>query len=350
LIGVCEKNAAFSHLFEECQYIDRVVQVSAGKYRRYAGLKWYQRWFDLKTLMLNIRDVGRTISGYKEAKRLLKELNPNVLLIKGGFVAVPIGKAAAKLGIPYVTHDSDSTPGLANRLISSNAKIHATGMPVDLYNYPKDKTIYTGIPVSEAFKKVSPGLKSTYREDLGLSGCEKVITIVGGSQGAGQLNLDMVSIAGRLMQKYPNLGIVHVAGKAHESKVRKLYNKELLADEARRVVVQGFVGTIDASQGAADVVISRAGATQVAELSLQALPVILVPGLLAGAHQEKNADYLEKQAAALKVSNGNPEALYSAVDTLLSDDSLAKKLSEGLSHLAKPQAARELAIVTMSAL
>ena len=325
-------------------------QVSAGKYRRYAGLKWYQRWFDIKTLLLNLRDVRRTLKGYREAKNLLRELKPDGLLIKGGFVAVPLGRAAAKLGVPYLTHDSDSVPGLANRLIAGQAAVHATGMPAELYSYPQTKTIYTGIPVSDAFTKVTPSLRAVYREALGLSGCSRVITVVGGSQGAGQLNQDMVSLAGRLMQRFENLGIVHVAGRAHETEVRKRYNEELLADEARRVVVQGFIGTIYQSQGAADVVITRAGATQVAELSLQALPIIVVPGLLAGGHQDKNAAFLEGKGAALQVRHADAEGLYAAIELLLTDKDKAASLGAGLHALAKPEAAKELAVTTLGVL
>jgi UDP-N-acetylglucosamine--N-acetylmuramyl-(pentapeptide) pyrophosphoryl-undecaprenol N-acetylglucosamine transferase len=346
LIGICEKNATFAHLYEENQYIDSVYQVSAGKYRRYSGLTWYQRLFDIKTLLLNMRDVTRTVLGYVEAKKILKKLSPDAILIKGGFVAVPIGRAAAKLKIPYITHDSDSTPGLANRLISTDATVHATGMPAELYSYPADKTVYTGIPVSDNFKKVTSTLKTSYRANLGLQECQQVITIVGGSQGAGQLNDDMLKIAGRLMQKFPQLGIIHVAGKAHESVVREHYSKELRADEFKRVVVQGFVSTIAESQGAADVVVSRAGATQIAELAIQALPVIVVPGQLAGGHQDKNADYLESLGAVMNIAHANSEALFDAITLLLTDSLRSDQLRAEIHKLAKPHAARELATIT----
>ncbi len=310
-------------------------------------MQWYRRWFDVGTLALNTRDVGRTVKGYTEAKRLLKEQRPDVLLIKGGFVGVPMGRAAASLGIPYITHDSDSVPGLANRLISKQAKLHATGMPAELYSYPKDRTVFTGIPVSEKFKKVSPELRDSFRKALGLEGCTQVVTIVGGSQGADQLNRDIISIAGRLMERFDTLGIVHVAGKAHEDGVRRAYDKELLADEARRVVVKGFTSDIDACQGAADVVVSRAGATQVAELALQALPVIVVPGQLAGGHQQKNADYLVSTGSALQVSFGDAEQLLQELSTLLTDPAARKQLSDNLHKLAKPDAAKELAALTI---
>ncbi|MDQ3123317.1 MAG: glycosyltransferase, partial [bacterium] len=163
LVGVCEKNAAFVHLYHEDQAIDRVLQVSAGKYRRYSGLSLKEKLTDIKTPVLNVRDAGRTLIGYRQARRLLKELKPDAMLIKGGFVAVPIGLAASRLGIPFITHDSDSIPGLANRIVSKWASLHATGMPAELYAYAKDKIVYTGVPVSQNFKYINDSVRADYR-------------------------------------------------------------------------------------------------------------------------------------------------------------------------------------------
>lgn len=343
LIGVCEKRSKFVGLFQDDANIDRVFQVSAGKYRRYAGLKWYQRWFDVKTLMLNTRDVWRLYVGYIEAKRLLKELKPDMLFFKGGFVAVPVGKAAAKLGIPYVTHDSDSVPGLANRLIAKSAKRHATGMPIDMYDYPAETAIYTGIPVSEKYKRLNSSLKATYRDALGLSSCSYVITVTGGSQGGEQLNNDVVVAVKSLVQKFPGLGVVHIAGSAKEKTVREAYAKALSADQLRMVVIKGFTNELEVCTGAADVVVSRASATTLAELSLQAQAVVVVPGRLSGGHQDKNAAYLEKKAAAALVQYGDAAGLESTLADLLSAPGKRASLAENLRRLAKPQAAKDIA-------
>lgn len=319
----------------------------AGKYRRYGGLKWYQRWFDIKTLLLNVRDVFRTGAGYIEARRLLKELKPDIMLIKGGFVAVPVGLAAARLKIPFITHDSDAIPGLANRIVGRWAKVHATGVPKELYSYPPEKTVYTGIPVSDAFVKVTPSLRARYRDELSLGSARQIITVIGGSQGAAQLNDDMITCMSRLMQRHEGLGVVHIAGRAHEATVRKRYQREVGTAAGHTIVVKGFEDKIHVCQGAADVVVSRASATVVAELSLQALPVILVPGRLAGGHQDKNAAYLDKHAMVKMVAYGDAEGLYRALDDLLSDAALRKALSGKLYASAKPRAARELAELVM---
>lgn len=347
MVGVCEKGSKFVSLYQKDANIDRVFQVRAGKYRRYGGVPLWKRLLDFKTLFLNIRDVFSTIIGYFESKGLIKQLKPDAILIKGGFVAVPLGKAAARLGVPYITHDSDSTPGLANKLISKEAVINATGMPLDLYEYPKNKMHYVGIPLSDNFSRVSPALRASFRDKLGLSACSHVITVVGGSQGALGLNRDMASIAGRLMQANSDLGLVIIAGKAHEKEIRNTLKAELLANEFKHTVVKGFVDDMHVYSGAADIVITRAGATNTAEFALQALPLIMVPGRLAGGHQHKNAAFFAKKRAAIVVEPEDKEGLFNQVNNLLSDQKKRAELSKNLFEMAKPDAAKELARITL---
>lgn len=346
-MAVCEKGCKFAHLYEEEPAIDKLYQISAGKYRRYSGRTKLESLVDVSTTAKNLRDIGRTIKGFGEARKLLKSLKPAALLIKGGFVAVPMGKAAASLGIPYLTHDSDSTPGLANRLIAKNAIIHATGMPADLYPYPGAQTRYTGIPVSADFEPVNDEARAAFREQVGLSECKRVVCVIGGSQGGERLNHDFIWAMARLMQADETLGVIHIAGPAHTEKVGRIYDGELLADERRRVVVKGFVPDVYRYTGAADVVVSRASATAVAELAIQSKALVLVPGRLAGAHQDKNAAHLVDTGAALSAAFGDREGLYAAIKRLLDDAGVQASVSAHLHELAKPAAARELAELTL---
>ncbi len=294
-------------------------------------------------MLLNTRDLSRTVRGFRQAKKMLKELQPDGIVIKGGFVGVPVGLAAASLKIPFITHDSDSVPGLANRIVARWAHKHATGMPAEFYTYPTDKTIFTGIPVTNQFVPVTSDLMAEYRTSTGLQGCEQVLTIIGGSQGAGQLNDDVISIVGRLMQQHPKLGIAHIVGASHEQYMIQQYKKELLADELRRVVVKGFVDDVYRYTGAADVVVSRASATVLAELAIQGKAVILVPGQLAGGHQYKNAKHLSDNNQAEMVPHSDAEGLYKAVTELLNNSQRRNEIKTNLATLAKPDAAKELA-------
>jgi UDP-N-acetylglucosamine--N-acetylmuramyl-(pentapeptide) pyrophosphoryl-undecaprenol N-acetylglucosamine transferase len=343
LIGICESNAKFKHLFEEDPNIDAVYQVQAGKYRRYAGLSKVQRLLDIPTFARNVRDVGRVVHGYGQARRILKRLKPDGILIKGGFVGVPIGLAAVHLNIPFITHDSDTTAGLANRIISRWAYKHATGMPIEFYSYPKKDTVFTGVPIRAEFVNVTSELRQKYRKQLGLENCKQVIGVIGASQGGTQLNDDIVHIVGRLMQLYPDLGLVHLTGPTHEQDVQRLYDKELLADERRRTVVKGFATDVFRYTGAANIVVSRASASVIAELAVQGIATILVPGQLAGDHQGINARHLAKAGVVLNVPYGDSEGLFSAIHQLLENSKRSESLAEGLHSLAKPYAAKDLA-------
>ncbi len=331
------------HLFEDEPAIDEVRLVRAGKYRRYAGLSRLERLMDVPTFARNIRDVGRVVKGYAQARKMLRELRPDGILIKGGYVGVPVGLAAAHLNIPFITHDSDSTPGLANRIISKWATVHATGMPTQFYAYPESSMVYTGTPVSSDFKMLNPTLITEYRKDVGLLECSQVITVIGGSQGASQLNQDVVAVAGRLMQHHHDLGILHIVGPAHETDMQHAYSKELLADERRRVVVKGFVSDVFRYTGAADVVASRASATVVAELAVQGIATIVVPGQLADDHQTANAKHLADDNLVLHISHADREGLFAAIDDLLRNAGKRHALAVALQSIGKPKAATELA-------
>lgn len=348
IIAVCEQGSAFAHLYEHETAVDRLVQLSAGKYRRYGGLPAWQRALDIKTLLLNVRDVFRTLRGYTQAKQLLKREQPDVLLAKGGFVAVPVGYAAGKLGVPLITHDSDSSPGLANRLIAKYATVHATGMPSELYAYPKKKTAYTGIPVSNTFRKLSRKEQSQLRRQTGLGECKRVVTIIGGSQGGQQLNNDMTMLVPELLHDYPDVGVVHIAGDIHKEAVSERYDAALASNERARVVVNGFVLNPADYTGAADIIVSRASATVIAEVSLQHKALILVPGKLADSHQQRNADYFADHGAAMAVGSGEIQQLSETIRVLLDNTSRRDALADKLAGFAKPAAATELAKLLLS--
>lgn len=143
-------------------HIDEVYNVRAGKFRRYHG-EGLRQLLDLPTMFKNIRDAFYVVAGIWQSRKLLKRLQPSVVFVKGGFVGVPVGLAAAQLKIPYVTHDSDAIPGLANRIIARWAAIHAVALPAEVYAYPPAKTVTTGIPLQADFSPVTDSLRSQYR-------------------------------------------------------------------------------------------------------------------------------------------------------------------------------------------
>jgi len=328
-----------------------VHTVRAGKLRRYHGESIFKQIADVQTTWLNIRDLFYTVIGLFQSFLLLRRLRPDVIFIKGGFVGVPVGLAAAALKQPYITHDSDALPGLANRIIARWAKLHAVGQPKEVYAYPASKTVTVGVPVQSDYQPVTPDMQSQHKTELGING-EPVLCIAGGGLGAFRLNEALVAIAADLLANWPSLVILHQVGRSHEFEVAQQYDTALNATVRSRVHVRGYVTDMYRLTGAADLVVARAGATNLAELALQAKPTIVVPNpLLTGGHQLKNATVLADQQAISVVSEDqlihDPTLLLIAINDLLQSDSDRQLLSRNIAHLAHPTAAHDLAVLLL---
>lgn len=326
--------------------IDEVYSVRAGKLRRYHGEGWKQI-LDVRTMLLNIRDVFYLAVGMLQSRKLLKKLQPSVIFIKGGFVGVPVGLAAGRLGIPYVTHDSDAIPGLANRIIAKKAALHAVALPVDVYDYPVEKTVSTGIPLRADFVPVTEKLQQEYREQLGIPATAKLLFVIGGGLGSQRINAAVADAVPHLLGEFQELHVIHAVGRANEEDMSARY-KSLSTSEQGRVHTKSYIDDVFRYSGAADIVITRAGATNLAEFALQGKACIVVPSpFLAGGHQLKNADYLEEQGAAVVIDEtelvADPNRLANQVSELLSDRVRREQLGKKFATFAKPHAAAELA-------
>lgn len=283
IIAVVDKSTNFAHLLESASEIDQVFKINAGKFRRYPNQSITEKLLDLNTLFLNIRDAFRTVVGIFQAYMLISKYKPRVAFIKGGFVGVPCGIGCRLSGTPFITHDSDATPGLANRIIGRWATLHAVAMKKEAYNYDPDKTVQVGIPVSKNFKKVTPKLKLRYREELGVPRNAKLILITGGSQGAKELN-DLIASVSHALVANKDLYAIHQTG--------NWTSNDLPIDNTRYKTVE-YIDDLYRYSGASDIIISRAGSI-IAEFATQHKSVILVPApQLADGHQLKNAQQIK---------------------------------------------------------
>ena len=168
--------------------------ISTGKFRRY---------FDLK----NFSDPFRVIKGYRDAKKILKELKPDVVFSKGGFVAVPVVRAAADLKIPCIIHESDMTPGLANKLCIPAATKVCCNFPETLQNLPTGKAVLTGTPIRSELTK---GNKIAALDICGFTSDKPVIMVVGGSQGSASINQVVREALPKLLEDFQ---VLHICGK-----------------------------------------------------------------------------------------------------------------------------------------
>ena len=325
--------------------IDEVYTIWAGKLRRYADEDWKQ-WLNVRTQSLNVRDASRLARGAGQSYRLLKRLKPDVIFTRGGFVSVPVAIGGYLNHIPYITHDSDSVPSLANRLIAPRAAVHAVALPATVYPYPQDKTVTVGVPVSKLYEPVTPQLQRKYRNELGLN-YEHIVFLTGGGNGSRELNQALIANAKYLLATYRDLAIVHVSGRTLESETIAAYDALNLGGARKRVYVHGFVTDLYRQCGAADVVIGRGGATNLAEFAIQGKACVIVPApQLVGGHQVKNVKVLVQSKAIVQLTEDQleqPERLGRTVGALLDDDKQRVVLGRNLARYAHPQAAAELA-------
>lgn len=224
--------------------------ISSGKLRRY---------FDVK----NFTDPFRVLKGFHEAKKLLKQLKPDIIFSKGGFVTVPVVIAAKKCKIPAIIHESDMTPGLANKLCIPSAVKVCCNFPETVKSLPAEKAVLTGTPIR---KELLSGDKEAGRRFCGFSSDKPVLMVIGGSLGAASVNKHIRSILPELLKEFQ---VVHLCGKGKtdetltgtEGYVQYEYIKNELADLF----------------ALSDIVISRAGANAICEISALHKPNLLIP-------------------------------------------------------------------------
>lgn len=323
--------------------VDEVVTIFAGKFRRYHGESFISHLLDVKTLLLNLRDLFYFLIGGVQSLLFVAMHRPDIAFIKGGFVGAPVGKALGVFKAPYITHDSDTVPGLANKLIAKKAKLHATGMPEEFYSYPKDKTKFVGIPLAKNYSKVTDADKRKFKNQVNIPKDSKLVSVTGGSLGARSLNESFAKIAGDLLESDKNLYIFHQKGKQSPG----LYD-DLPARLKERVIVKEFTDELYAFTGVADVVVTRAGATTIAELAVQGKACVFVPGtFLTGGQQVKNAKLIEKEKAGLLADESEPEALKSKIIEILESKAKREQLEQGITKLAKPDSTEEIAEIIL---
>ena len=224
--------------------------ISSGKLRRY---------FDLK----NFTDPFRVLKGFSEARKLLKQLKPDVVFSKGGFVTVPVVVAAGRLKIPAIIHESDMTPGLANKLCIPSAVKVCCNFPETKSHLPEGKAVVTGTPIRQELLR---GDADKGRAFTGLTADKPVIMIIGGSLGAQAVNDAVRRI---LPQLLPDFQVVHLCGKGKRDD-----SKNELKGYMQYEYIEGELADLFAM---ADIVISRAGANAICELQALKKPNLLIP-------------------------------------------------------------------------
>lgn len=338
---VCDRKFAPQSRELFSQLNSPVSVIVSGKLRRYANLSPMDHVQHLfKTHFRNLIDLFKVGVGLIQSIWKLLWWRPNVVFAKGGFVCLPLGLAAHALRIPIVIHDSDSHPGLTNRILARYATKIGTGAPIEYYpSYPKSRTKFVGIPIRDEFRRLSPAQKHDGKKLFGFDPKRPLVVSIGGGLGAEAINDAVLALAPMLAKKTQ---ILHITGARDYDKISQL---DPHIDGYKIVPFQSEnVGVL---LGCADVVVTRAGATTIAELAAVAATTILVPSpYLAADHQTKNAKiYVDARAAVMvdeREFGKDARLLGGAIVQLLDDAQMRKTLGGDLHKFARPNALSDM--------
>ena len=286
----------------------------------------------------NLSFPFKLISSLWKAKRILKKFKPDVVVGVGGFASGPTMRKATSLGIPVVIQEQNSFPGVTNKIVAPKAaKICVAYDNMERW-FPKEKIVLTGNPLRNNVV-ATEGKREEGAKFFGLDPEKPIILLVGGSQGA--LGINKGISAKLAMFKDVDYQLIWQTGKFYIDQAQKEIKALGLEDKVKPTV---FIDRMDLAYACANVVISRAGAMSISELSLVKKAVVFVPlPTAAEDHQTKNAQSLADKDAAIVVKNSEtPEKLLPTVFDLLKDEEKIRTMEENIAKFARPNAAEDI--------
>jgi UDP-N-acetylglucosamine--N-acetylmuramyl-(pentapeptide) pyrophosphoryl-undecaprenol N-acetylglucosamine transferase len=283
----------------------------------------------------------------RQCAELAERTEAVAAVIFGGYVSFPLAWAASRLGMPLVVHEQNSVPGLANRVASRRADSIAVTFPgsADAFPHP-ERVVVTGNPVREEILDFDARRRRAEAIDrFGLTDERRTLRVFGGSQGSLRLNEAIVG-SYELWRSGPDLQILHAAGRAHHGAAAAGWENARTRDGGPLVRCVDFIERMEDAYAVADVVVCRAGATTIAELSVLGKPAVLVPYPHAtGDHQRYNAVALRKAGAAQMVLDAavDPPTLVDAAEPLLEDEERREAMAAAARAFGRPDAAQNVA-------
>ena len=294
--------------------------------------------FDRKNLLKNVKVLYKIWKSQRMAKKIIKDFRPQVAVGVGGYASGPTLNKAAAMGIPCLIQEQNSYAGVTNKLLAKKAEKICVAYEGMEQFFPAEKIILTGNPVRQALLETTITREDAIRS-FGLDPEKKTILLVGGSLGARTINESMLRHLDLI--KESGLQFIWQTGKYYSAEIAE----RLKGQELPNLKVTDFITDMGSAYRAADLVISRAGASSISEFCLIGKPVILVPSPnVAEDHQTKNALALSTRGAAIYIKDAEaPETLLqTAIDTVNDADKL-KSLSENVLKLALPDSANIIA-------
>lgn len=293
--------------------------------------------FDRKHLLKNIKVLFRLFKSIRLADKTVKSFSPDIAVGVGGYASGPTLWAAARRGIPTLIQEQNSYAGVTNKLLASKAKAICVAYENMDRFFPKDRIILTGNPVRQELQNDTINREEAIRF-FNLDPSKKTILVIGGSLGARTINN---SIAAGIEKIPQNIQLIWQSGKGYDTQAQKALEEK----KPENIKQMPFISRMDMAYKAADLVISRAGASSISELCLLGKPVILIPSPnVAEDHQTKNAQALSTKNAALMMRDCDAQNLL--IDTALKtvqDETSLKNMSDNISKMAQRDSATRIA-------
>ena len=294
--------------------------------------------FDRKNLLRNVKVMARLLKSMSMAKSILNEFKPDVAIGVGGYASGPMLKAAQKAGIPTVLQEQNSYAGVTNKMLAANAKCICVAYEGMERFFPKDKIVLTGNPVRQNLLECTATPQQA-RKAMGIDPDRKTILVIGGSLGARTINNAIADGLTRLGE-CDDLQVVWQSGKFYDEQCREA----LSVSRVKNVVQMPFISNMEMAYRAADLVVSRAGASSISELQLLGKACILVPSPnVAEDHQTKNALALANRQAAIMVRDTDAgERLVDTMIRTVRDQGVLDTLATNVAKMALRDSAQHI--------
>jgi len=302
----------------------RAIQVS--------GLKRKMSLENLKTVWRFLRAVG-------ECKAIIKQFRPDVVLGTGGYVSAPVVYAASRLKVPALIHEQNVEPGLANTFLSRYVSAVAVSFEDSVRYFRHEKIVVTGNPRAQEVANAN-GEKG--RQRLGVPTGKTMILVVGGSRGAEAINRAFVQMAKRIKDR-TDCYFVYITGKGHFDTIKS--ELEEVVAETDNLQVYPFIYDLPDVLAGTDLIVSRAGATFLAEITALGIPSILIPSpYVTNNHQEKNARWLEREGASRVILEKDltGDLLWKTITGIIDNPSLRVTMEKASKRLGNPEAQNKL--------
>lgn len=288
-----------------------------------------QRRLTIQNLLFPIK----LIYSLWQAKKIIKQFSPQVVIGTGGYASAPLLRVASKKGIPCVIQEQNSYAGIANKWLAKRAQKICVAYPGMEHYFPKEKIVFTGNPVRQDIV-MNSAKRTEAQQFFNLDAQKKTLLVLGGSLGARTIN-ELVEKSLPLFQEQ-QVQVLWQTGALYFDRFKK--------HQQEGVFIHDFIYAMDLAYNIADLIISRAGALSVSELYIVGKPVIFIPSPnVAEDHQKKNAEAVLQQNAALMIEEKDLESRFEKEFlTLINDPETQQRLGKNIQRLARPQATEEI--------